>query len=312
MENIQEYLYYIKKTSFQVEAAGYVTIDGSSSSSERNLGDIKNLDSILRNMVVDEVIFAIPSDQINEVKPYFLMCRKRGISVRIAMDFFDQNEVGTVHTVGTIPVFTYQSVNLNDYQIFVKRLADVIFAVVCLLFTILASIIIIPFLKLQIGGTILVSKRYSSVNGRTFNLYRFRTAQDYGHSESFIGKFMRRTSMNNLPMFWNVLTGDMSLVGSAPVPDKGTLLNSTIKNITIKPGLTGTWRFADSSRIKDEDFLAEMDSNYLYKWSFLRDLWLILKTAALFFTVRCSRTGNSLINCMEENNGTEASYSVIR
>ncbi len=308
-ENIQEYLYYIKKTSFQVDVVGCISIDDSNYLSERNLGKIEDLGSILKNQIIDEIIFTVPCSIMEDIRPYILLCKDRGLTVRLAVDFFEgEGQNSSVHSVGTIPVFTYENASLNDVQNLVKRAIDIFGAIMGLIFTAIVSIFIIPLIFIQTGGPIFKRMSYLSVNGRHFILYCFKTGPKGGKFESFISKFLRRTSMNNLPMFWNVLKGDISLVGSLPVPavNSNALTNHQFKNITLKPGLTGNWRFADKNKLNDSDYLSELNNRYLSKWSFVRDGWLIIKTVAIILTTKTTSVGTSLFACLEEN----SSYSV--
>ena len=109
--------------------------------------------------------------------------------------------------------------------------------------------------------------------------------------------------MDNLPMFWNVLKGDMSLVGSLPIAASNleVLNNHHFKNTTLKPGLTGDWRFKNKSRLDDGDYLAELNDNYINKWSFTRDCWIILKTIAVILTRKPASLEVSLFSCLEDN-----------
>lgn len=303
-ENIQEYMYFIRKTSFQIDVAGCITLDAPDNPSDASLGKIENLESILKENIVDEVIFAIPCSLMEDMRKHVLFCKDRGLTVRLAVDFFEgQNQGSSVHSVGTIPVFTYQNATLSDFQALIKRLMDIVGAIIGLLFTAIVSIFIVPLIRIQVGGPVFMKKKYLSINGRSFTLYCFNTMPENGNQGCFISRLLRKSGMCNLPMFWNVLKGEMSLVGSPPVAaENGNgLSRSRAINITIKPGLTGLWRFADRSNLNDHDYLTELNNRYLYKWSFIRDLWLIIKTIAVILTSKTTRMGTSLFYCLEED-----------
>jgi len=309
-ENIQEYLYFIKKTSFQVESVGYVTLDTGIAGQESEKSASDELVAILRRNVVDEVIFALPCGRFEEIKPLVQKCQERGLTVRIAMDFMETQDSDTlVHTVGTIPVFTFQNACLNDVQSVIKRMMDIFGALIGLVIMALASIFIIPMILIQTGGPILCRSPYISLNGRPFTLYRFRISDGINPPASFIGKLLRRTGMDHLPMFWNVLRGDMSLVGSLPVPavNLDLLTNEQFKNFCIRPGLTGTWRFADNDRKDDEKYLTEMNLQYIKRWSFMRDVWLLFKTVVVVLTRKSHLT---LLQRLEDNQSTDVGYNL--
>ena len=308
-ENIQEYLYYIKKTSFQVDAIGYVTLDRPGVPGENGADDPESeLVAILRRNVVDEVIFALSGRQLEAVRPLIARCRERGLTVRIAMDFMTSNSSRkTVHWVGTIPVFTIQQAGLNDFQSFAKRAMDIVGAIIGLVIFAVTSVIIIPLIRLQIGGPVFVHRPYISINGRPFILYWYRTSAFKDTPVPPIGRFLERTGLDHLPMFWNVLKGDMSLVGSVPVPavNLDQLTNEQFRNFCIRPGLTGTWRFVENGRKNDEGYLTELNLEYVNNWSFLWDLWLIFKTAII---VIAGKSGLCLLERLDKNQDAELGY----
>lgn len=304
-ENIQEYLYYIKKTSFQVNVAGYVMLDAHDRK-KKNPDSMEELESVLKDNVVDEVIFAVPSGRLEEIKRHALLCRDRGLTVKLAMDFFESGESKTtVHNVGTIPVLTWQSAGLSDMQTAAKRVMDIAGSLIGLFFFVAASIVLIPLVKIFMGGSVFIHRTYLSLNGRPFTLSFFRTASNQSLENeksvptTLIGKLLRRTGIDHLPMFWNVLRGDMSLVGTLPVSaaDLDGLTNKQFMNISIKPGLTGTWRFADMSAGRDESFIAELNRQYMNKWSLRRDIWLLMKTI-VFILIK--KSSICLLTRMEE------------
>lgn len=303
-ENIQEYLYYINKTSFQIDIVDCIYFDEETNFKVNNKDKIDKLRGILRKNVVDEVIFAVPGALMEAISPYVLLCKEKGLTVRLAVDFFeDRRFKNTVHTVGTIPVFTYYNVALNDVQSITKRCMDIVGSLIGIIITLLSSIFIIPIALIQTGRPLFRRRKYLSVNGRTFTLISFRTIMENDSSGYFISRFLRRTSMDNLPMFWNVFKGDMTLVGSLPVPAANLeeLNNDHFKNTTLKPGLTGDWRFRDKSKLEDGNYLAELNDNYINKWSFFRDLWIVLRTiVAILTTTKSTAINTSLFACLEE------------
>lgn len=314
-ENIWEYLYYIKKTSFHVELVGNIYLDNTKNDDEKSLGDISELDYILKSHVVDEIIFAVPCERIEDIRPNVIMCKEKGYIVRLAVDFFEGNgEKNSVHNVGTIPVFTYRNTSLNDIQAFFKRCVDILGSIIGLAFTAIVSVFLIPMLKIKLGGKVFTKKTYLSVNGRPFTLYRFNTEPHNSRQKGVLIKFLTRTYLSNLPVFWNVFKGDMSLVGGYPISaaDSSPFSAEQLKNTKIRPGLTGLWRFKDKDRSLSVDYLAELNELYLSKWSFIRDIWLIFKTAVIILTTNTSNSETSLYACLNEEQAYEVGYSVSR
>ncbi len=182
-----------------------------------------------------------------------------------------------------------------------KRLLDIFGAMIGLIIT---AIIIIPiaiFTFISDPGPILYSQIRCGLNGRHFRIWKFRSMvvnaekmkhmvknQAQGHIFKSVndpritpvGKFLRRTSLDEFPQFWNVLVGDMSLVGTRP-PTPDEVINYEPhhwQRLRVKPGITGEWQTKGRSNIKDFETIVQMDLDYQRKWSIAYDLNLILRT----------------------------------
>ena len=136
----------------------------------RNLGTMDQLEQILTENIVDEVLFALPKDYTGEVEKYVTLCEERGLTVKIALDLYDLNVAKTyVHSIGTIPVLTYHTVSLNDWQHFLKRCMDVVGALVGLLLTAEFSLFVIPAILLDSKGPVFFKQKRMGQNRRVFN-----------------------------------------------------------------------------------------------------------------------------------------------
>lgn len=182
-----------------------------------------------------------------------------------------------------------------------KRAVDVLGALVGLGLTAVVAIPVAIATYLDNPGPIFYSQTRVGLNGRTFRIWKFRSmvvgAEKFKHLVpnqakghifknendpriTKVGRFLRRTSLDELPQFWNVLKGDMSLVGTRP-----PTVNEVMKyqrhhweRLKVKPGITGEWQVNGRSTVKDFEDIVRMDLDYQLKWSIAYDFSLILKT----------------------------------
>jgi lipopolysaccharide/colanic/teichoic acid biosynthesis glycosyltransferase len=183
-----------------------------------------------------------------------------------------------------------------------KRIIDILGAVVGLLVTVIVAIPVAIAIQLDSPGPIFYSQIRCGLNGRSFRIWKFRSmsveADRLKHlvkneaksNQIFknendpritrIGRFLRRTSLDELPQFWNVLLGEMSLVGTRPpTPDEVMhYSNHHWQRLNVKPGITGEWQANGRSSLKDFEEIVSMDLDYQRKWSIAYDITLILKT----------------------------------
>ncbi|MBD2040769.1 sugar transferase [Microcoleus sp. FACHB-672] len=185
-----------------------------------------------------------------------------------------------------------------------KRLLDILGALVGLAIAIVFAIPVAFLMQLDNPGPILYSQIRCGYKGKKFRIWKFRSMvvgadrlkhlvnnEANGHifknendpRITHVGRFLRRTSLDELPQFWNVLIGDMSLVGTRPpTPDEVERYESHHwQRLNVKPGITGEWQANGRSCVKDFEEIVRMDLNYQRKWSIVYDINLILKTIAV-------------------------------
>jgi exopolysaccharide biosynthesis polyprenyl glycosylphosphotransferase len=233
-----------------------------------------------------------------------------GITVCMALDLYDFKFSKTsLASFGTLPVLIFHSISLNKFQLCLKRVLDIAGSIVGLLITAVLSIIIIPLIILDSPGPVFFKQQRVGKNGRTFELYKFRTMsqdaemrkEELAASNAIngglmfkikddprvtrIGKFIRKTSIDELPQFLNVLKGDMSLVGTRPptIDEVSQYKNHHLRRISIKPGLTGAWQISGRSTILDFEEVVRLDTEYIDNWSIGLDLKIIIKTIFVVF-----------------------------
>lgn len=196
--------------------------------------------------------------------------------------------------VGLTPV--HISVNSR-----MKRLIDILGALIGLSITAIAIIPLFICLTITDPGPLFYSQTRCGLNGRFFRLWKFRSMivgadklqhliknEAAGHifknqndpRITPVGKFLRRTSLDELPQFWNVLLGEMSLVGTRPpTPNEVRHYNRYHwQRLNVKPGITGEWQVNGRSNVKHFEEIVRMDLDYQRKWSITYDLSLLLKT----------------------------------
>ncbi len=185
-----------------------------------------------------------------------------------------------------------------------KRLIDIIGALVGLVITVLLSIPITIAIQLDDPGPIFYSQIRCGLNGKPFRIWKFRSMvlnadeqkhlvknQAKGHifknendpRITRVGCFLRKTSLDEFPQFWNVLKGDMSLVGTRPPTPKEVAQYDRhhFQRLRVKPGITGEWQVKGRSNVLDFEEIVNMDTNYQHRWSTMYDLSLILQTVAV-------------------------------
>jgi lipopolysaccharide/colanic/teichoic acid biosynthesis glycosyltransferase len=211
------------------------------------------------------------------------------------------------HASATLPDFKFHPygnhavVIHNSLKSRVKRSIDIAGALVGLGLTAILAIPIAIAIYLDNPGAILYRQERCGFRGNRFGIWKFRsmvtdadllkhtvTNQAKGHifkndndpRITRVGRFLRRTSLDELPQFWNVLMGDMSLVGTRP-PTPNEVKNYNNRHwqrLEVKPGMTGEWQANGRSSVSDFEAIVDMDLSYIHNWSVLYDLRLILKT----------------------------------
>jgi exopolysaccharide biosynthesis polyprenyl glycosylphosphotransferase len=270
-----------------------------------HLGELEDLVEICKRNMVDEVIFSLPYESMSVVDEYLVDLQDMGIVVRMVVDLYDaptsRKELTMFHA--DIPMLTYHSKAFDAGQLFLKRCLDIAGAFVGLVITGLLFPFIALAIKLESQGPLFFEQKRVGENGRIFTCWKFRSmladaeerkkgllTQNEMQGAMFkikddprvtsVGKFIRTTSLDELPQFWNVLVGEMSLVGTRPpTPDEvATYENWHRKRICIKPGMTGLWQVSGRNQIQDFDEVVRLDIQYIDTWSLWLDIKLLFKT----------------------------------
>lgn len=208
-----------------------------------------------------------------------------------------------VEKCGKYMVLTSSMCIATPRQLFAKRLMDIIGGIIGLVITFVACLIFAPIIKIQSPGPVFFSQVRVGRNGRKFRFYKFRSmsVDAEAHKQELmdsnemsglmfkmeddprvfpVGRFMRKYSIDELPQFWNILKGEMSLVGTRPPTEEEYVAYESRHRarLGIKPGLTGMWQVSGRSNITDFEEVVQLDTYYITNWSVALDIKILLKT----------------------------------
>lgn len=275
------------------------------------LGMYEDLYRILHEEIIDEVIFATPIFALHKIKPSLEVCEQMGINCRIVIDTYNYASKFKMFIDGIldIPLISFSYRERKFYSLWVKRLMDILVSSVVLAGLSPIFLIISYIIRKESPGPALFKQVRSGLNGRKFVMYKFRTMiagaealrsklQKFNEVSgpifkiehdpriTKVGKYLRRTSLDELPQFYNVLKGDMSLVGPRPLPlvESSQITGRERRRLSMKPGITGMWQCNGRSH-SHYDNLIRMDLEYVDNWSLLLDLKLLIKTIPV--VIRC-------------------------
>ncbi len=271
------------------------------------LGD---LPSILRQHVVDEVIFAVGSESLVELEEVFLMCDEEGVRTRVAVDFFPHvNSTVSLDRFGETPLLTFSAAPYDEIKLLLKRVTDVVIASAGLVVLAPLMTAIAILIRLTSPGPAIFRQVRCGLNGRLFLFYKFRSMvenaeelkKDLEHLNvretvfkipddprlTAIGRYLRKFSIDEWPQLWNVLRGDMSLVGPRPaVPGEVEHYERwQRRRLRMRPGLTCLWAISGRDNVDFETWM-KMDMQYIDNWSLALDWKILLQTIPRVLTGR--------------------------
>jgi exopolysaccharide biosynthesis polyprenyl glycosylphosphotransferase len=280
------------------------------------VGDLDDLPALIRELEIQEVIITddkIPSERFFEIM--LEIGRRQRVEFRFAPSLFNVLPQKTsVEQIGVLPMVRLFREPLSDIERFIKRASDIFISAVALIVLSPVLFLIALLVKFDSRGAVLFKQERVGMDGRIFLCYKFRTmkagAGEEIHREAYrknikgateanagndenpifgkvkndpritrIGKFLRRTSLDELPQFINVLKGDMSVVGVRP-PIPYEVEDYDVrhrKRLDMKPGITGLWQVSGRNRLAFEE-MVRIDLYYIENWSLWLDLKIILLT----------------------------------
>jgi exopolysaccharide biosynthesis polyprenyl glycosylphosphotransferase len=294
-----------KDWGFQIRAimTGSKKIKEKYSSEYEIIPNTKNIKHFIDNNPIDDVIYCRPLFNQTEIQQYIVDCAEIGVTFHHQTRVFDVDQVEPhVSLLNQLPFISYKNGRHRYLSLKIKAAFDFFFSLIVIVLTSPIQAIIALAIKLDDGGPSFFKQERVGLNGRRFYCLKFRTmvvdaealkAQLMGQNEqegpvfkismdprvTRIGRFLRKTSLDELPQFVNVLRGEMSVVGPRPpIPSEVEKYERwQIRRLSMKPGITCIWQVSGRNNIPFQKWM-QLDMEYIDNWSLKLDLVLILKT----------------------------------
>jgi exopolysaccharide biosynthesis polyprenyl glycosylphosphotransferase len=286
-----------------INVIGFVSITPRPDNGIVSLGTLEHLPAVLEDHRVDEVVIADPDFPQQAAVELVDQCHQRGVRVRIAPSTMEILVHRAEFVPGqSVPLFELRPPVFEGVDFLLKRTFDVVGASLLLFFLSPVLLTIALAIKLSSRGTIFYASLRPGIGGTPFSCWKFRTMyrdadQRQADLESIneasgplfkirddprmtpAGRILRGFSLDELPQLWNVVRGQMSLVGPRPLPlrDYERLEDWHKKRYLVLPGITGLWQISGRSEL-DFDDLVRLDFLYLERWSVFLDLSILVKT----------------------------------
>lgn len=269
----------------------------------RALGSIETLPDVLSSQDIDEVVIALPWRSIEKIMDVMAQCEPRGVRARIVPDLFQLrlNRVD-IDDISGIPLIGVRDASIRGWNRALKRLSDIVVAVISLVIASPILALVAILIKWDSPGPVLFPQVRVGRGGRQFTLYKFRSMiigadeakdrlRDLNEATgplfkirddprlTRVGRWLRRLSIDELPQLWNVLKGDMSLVGPRPpVPAEVDQYQPWHrKRLLVSPGVTGLWQVSGRSKLTFDEMVM-LDLFYAENWSLGLDFKIMLRT----------------------------------
>ncbi|QOY84903.1 sugar transferase [Paludibaculum fermentans] len=271
-------------------------------SRDYSISPLTRLPELLRTRVVDELVFAVTADKLPLMEETFLLCEEEGVRTRVHVDYFPHihSRVGLERLEGE-PMLTFAGAPHDEVRLLIKRVTDLAGASIALILLSPLLAVAALLVRLTSPGPILFRQVRCGLNGRKFSLYKFRTMVEDAEQQKAalehlnvkktnfkipndprltpLGKWLRKFSIDELPQLWNVLRGEMAIVGPRPaVPDEVDRYERwQRRRLRMRPGLTCLWALNGRDEL-DFDEVMRQDLAYIDQWSLSLDWSIILQT----------------------------------
>lgn len=259
----------------------------------------------LHEETVDIVVFSLDTNVIPQVRDALLACEAEGVEAWVSADFIQTHftDVQFDQFAGQ-PVLIYRTTPALSWSLVAKRVVDVIGASFLLLLSSPIMLLAALLIRVSSTGPIIFSQNRSGLHGRAFRMYKFRsmvTNAEQARAEledrnemsgpvfkvkndprvTRVGYWLRRTSLDEFPQLWNVIRGEMSLVGPRPLPLYETANFGDVsqrRRMSVRPGLTCLWQIRGRNQITDFKDWVRLDLEYIDRWSLWLDFEILIRT----------------------------------
>lgn len=270
--------------------------------SEHRVFPLSQLPDLLRTRVIDEILVAVEGEKLPGIEDTLLLCDEEGVRTRILVDFFPHvNSKIYLERLAHYPMLTFSATPHDEILLMIKRATDVVLSAVALAIMLPVFAAVAALVRLTSPGPAIFRQMRCGLNGRRFTLYKFRSmcqnAEQMKASLEHlnerqtafkiprdprltpIGRWLRKFSIDEWPQFWNVLRGDMSLVGPRPaVPEEVEQYKRwQRRRLRMRPGLTCLWALAGRDSLDFETWM-KLDMEYIDNWSLGLDWKILLRT----------------------------------
>lgn len=279
--------------------------------------DSNNMFEIAKREVLDGVFIHMPSDSQGspELEEMILEFQNMGVTVDLSINTFGLkvNEK-VVREIGGYHVVTFSTKLFHEGQMVMKRIIDIIGGSIGSIITLILMLFIAPAILIESRGPIFFSQVRIGKNGRRFKIYKFRSMYmdaevrkqellALNEMDGFmfklkddprvtrVGNILRKTSLDEFPQFFNVLKGDMSLVGTRP-PTEAEFIQYESRHkrrLALKAGITGLWQVSGRSDITNFEEVVRLDLDYIDNWTFIMDIKILFKTIGVVLFRKGSR-----------------------
>ena len=274
------------------------------------IGSIQQLEEILMRQAIDEVVIALPVKSCyQDIQRVIGLCERAGVQAKYGADMFESTVAFPRYHAHGDRAFVAMQVVPDAHRLAIKRAIDVVGAAVAMVVLAPLMLAVAALIKLTSSGRVVYAQDRCGLNRYAFRMYKFRSM--YADADKLqasleerneacgpvfkirddpritpLGRVLRKTSIDELPQLWNVLVGDMSLVGPRPLPwrDVDRITRpADMRRFSMRPGLTCLWQIQGRSNIGFERWV-ELDLEYIDNWSLALDAYILIKTVPAVIT----------------------------